>query len=389
MAANHQWGLGRRIGFRFLAVYLALYYLPAPVSGAIDNRIAQWFGWGIFQEGMGTGSGDTALDYLHVGVLLLFTVIAVGVWSVIDRKRANYLTLHLWLRMILRYALASILFDYGLAKVFPTQFRPPTLARLVEPYGDFSPMGVLWTFMGTSMPYTIFSGFAECAAGALLLFRRTTTLGSLISVAVLLNVVVLNFCYDVPVKLYSSHLLLTGVVLAGPDLGKLFDFFVRHRAIGPAAEAGPPLTARWLRVTALAAQCLFVAMIGTRAFASYSMYRSLEPPSFGGIYDVEVAAGIPAADAWKRISFDSAAFAMVMASEGTPYRVPIKYDETSQSLRIGTRTFQMSRADPNRLILLEQEGESQTELRLTRRAKSGFLVLDRGFHWISDTPFNR
>ena len=34
--------------------------------------------------------------------------------------------------------------------------------------------------------------------------------------AVMTNVVILNFCYDVPVKLYSSELLLMAVLLFAP-----------------------------------------------------------------------------------------------------------------------------------------------------------------------------
>lgn len=385
-ASNDEWGLGRRIGFRLLATYLTLYYLPIP--RVIDHEIARWLGLGPYPVGM-TGSGDTALDYLHVSVLLAFTVFIVTIWSVLDQKRTNYQTLHLWLRMILRYALTGTLLSYGLDKVFPTQFRPPTLTRLVEPFGNFSPMGVLWTFMGASMPYTIFSGIAECAAGLLLLFGRTATLGALFSIAVLLNVVVLNFCYDVPVKLFSSHLLLTAIVVAGPDLPKLFDFFVRQRAVGPVAQAGPPLTNRWVRAAALAVQGLFLAMIGVHAIETYSLYRSLDPPSFAGIYDVESADGLRAADDnWKRIAFESAAFAMLITSDGTPLTVPMQYEKESLNLRIGTRTFHMS-VDSDPPILVEGEGESRKELRLKRSQKSGFRLLDRGFHWVSEVPFNR
>jgi hypothetical protein len=49
--------------------------------------------------------------------------------------------------------------------------------------------------------------------GALLLFRRTTTAGALVLIAVLTNIVTLNFSCDVPVKLFSSHLLLMAVSL--------------------------------------------------------------------------------------------------------------------------------------------------------------------------------
>ncbi len=124
---------------------------------------------------------------------------------------------HAWLRLLVRYTLAFTLFGYGFAKIFPLQFPPPRLFRLIQPYGDFSPMGVLWNFMGASVPYQIFSGAAEALGGFLLLFRPTTTLGALVSFAVMANVVALNFCYDVPVKLYSCNLLLMAVFLAAGD----------------------------------------------------------------------------------------------------------------------------------------------------------------------------
>jgi hypothetical protein len=45
-------------------------------------------------------------------------------------------------------------------------------------------MGLLWTFMGASEPYTMFVGFAEMIAGILLFPRKTSTLGALMSVGV-------------------------------------------------------------------------------------------------------------------------------------------------------------------------------------------------------------
>ena len=66
----------------------------------------------------------------------------------------------------------------------------------------------------------------EVLGGVSLIFRRTATLGALISFAVLLNVMVLNYCYDVPVKLYSTNLVLMAAFLAAPDFRRLLDFFV-------------------------------------------------------------------------------------------------------------------------------------------------------------------
>jgi hypothetical protein len=46
-----------------------------------------------------------------------------------------------------------------------------------------------------------------------LLFRKTKTFGSLVCITVLMNIVAMNFCYDVPVKLFSSNLLLMAKLL--------------------------------------------------------------------------------------------------------------------------------------------------------------------------------
>ena len=55
----------------------------------------------------------------------------------------------------------------------------PSIESLRETYGASSPMRLLWTFMGVSAGYRIFSGLAEALPGFLLLFRRTSTVGGL------------------------------------------------------------------------------------------------------------------------------------------------------------------------------------------------------------------
>jgi hypothetical protein len=66
-------------------------------------------------------------------------------------------------------------------------------------------------------------------------------LGALVVLGVLANVVMLNFCYDVSVKLHSSHLLAMTLFVAAADLRRLVDFFVLGRTATPAND--PPLFA--------------------------------------------------------------------------------------------------------------------------------------------------
>jgi hypothetical protein len=301
--------------FRFVACYWLLYALPEqgrtnllqtlPGSQFVTkpyvdmwHAIVPWVAIHVFHLSgravtyFRTGSGDTTLQYIHNLLYIAVALVATLIWSILDSRHTHYKTLHGWLRLLVRYTLAFTLFSYGFAKVFPLQFQPPSLAKLIEPYGEFSPMGVLWSFMGASMPYTIFSGVAEVAGGLLLLFRRTTSLGALVAFAALSNVVALNFCYDVPVKLYSTNLVLMAVFLLAPDLQRLANVLVLNRPARPADLTEPAFPRRWMRIAVLVFWGLFVGYSlynhisgGSRRYRQ--AYITPERPPLYGLYDVE------------------------------------------------------------------------------------------------------
>src|ERR1035438_5178113 len=162
-AALPEWSLLKRIVFRFVCSYLMLYNLPmvghvnllevipgVPWLSERYNRawhaIVPCVAIHVFNlSGPVTvypavnGSGDTTLDYVEDLCLVAAALLATVVWSLIDFKRRDYRRIHFYLRVYVRYALSFTLFGYGFAKVFPTQFIFPTLGRLVEPLGEFSP----------------------------------------------------------------------------------------------------------------------------------------------------------------------------------------------------------------------------------------------------------
>jgi len=213
-----------------------------------------------------TGSGDTARDWIGMLALLVFAAAGAATWSAIAEWgiarrgwRRDYRTLYAWLLLTVRFTLVSILFAYGISKVFDLQFSPPDVRVLNERYGDSSPMGLLWTFVGFSVPYTIFSGVVEVIPGILLLFRRTAVMGALMAAAVMLNVALLNFCYDVPVKLYSSLDVLMALFLLLPDMPSLFQFFLGRR---DARLGGVWVRRSERRSLRVAGYCLWALLIG-------------------------------------------------------------------------------------------------------------------------------
>jgi hypothetical protein len=408
---TQRWSLARRVFFRFAACYWLLYSLPEP--GHVDifrpipggqfvfkpyinlwHVIVPWVATHIFHVTgraatyIQTGSGDTTLRYIQNLLFILLALAATLIWSILDRRRPDYRTLHIWLRLLVRYTLAFTLFSYGFAKVFPLQFQPPALTRLLEPYGEFSPMGVLWSFMGASIPYTILSGAAEVTAGLLLLFRRTKTLGAMAAFAVLLNVAALNFCYDVPVKLYSTNLVLMALFLAAADFGRLLNLFVLNRPAAPADLTGTRFPSRWMRIAATVFWVLFVgnALYGniSGGWKGYrSTYISPRRPLLYGIWDVE--SGPPN---WRRVVVDFPIFLSVRTRDDKAMGYSTEYRDDTITLNKKDQ-LRLSRPDPDHVVLQGTLNGSPATIGLRKVDLNKFLLLNRGFHWISEVPFNR
>jgi uncharacterized membrane protein YphA (DoxX/SURF4 family) len=241
------------------------------------NAVVPWVSNGVlnlrhdFTRGYlntASGSKDTAFVYVQVLCYLVIAVVATIVWSLLDRRRPNYEWMHKWFIVYLRLVLAVGMIPYGVLKMFPLQFPAPSLSRLLQTYGDSSPMGLMWTFMGASRSYSFFGGAAEVLAGILLVIPRLATLGALVCIGVMSNVLMLNLGYDVPVKLGSIHLLLMAGIVVAPDLRRLADFFVLNRRVEP-ANARPLFRVKWLNRSAVALQVAFGVVL-----LSYNLYQS-------------------------------------------------------------------------------------------------------------------
>jgi hypothetical protein len=418
------WGPLTRIVFRFIFVYVGLYAFPSvlentPIVGivvlpyqAFWHVAVPWVGrhlLGLSITKVPTGSGDTAFDYVKVICLLAITVAATAVWTLLDRRRPNYARLDRVLRVLVRYSLGLTMISYGAMKVIPVQMPSPSLGRLVQPFGDASPMGLLWTFMGASRAYEAFAGAGELLGGLLLVFPRTTLLGALLSIGVLAHVVTLNFCYDVPVKLMSSHLLAMAAFLTVPDLRRLADLFLFNRAVGPAA-IGSLFGRSSLDRAARIFRAAFIPLFTLSQFGmAYAMFRSYgdpypKPPLYG-IWDVEEfeADGLArpplSTDGirWRRFIVENADIASVQTMPETGRKLyALTLDRAKKTLTLtqgndpkGGSELAYSEHAPNTLTLEGTFAGQKVRARLRRFDESTFLLMSRGFHWVSEFPFNR
>lgn len=427
-----RWNLSSRLVIRFCFVYFGLYCLVGQIPGililgglvnVVDipdlssfwpmRQAIFWIAAHVFHAKLplvysGSGSGDKTFDWVLVFCLLIFAALATGIWSALDRKRESYGTLFKWFRLFIRFTLASTLLAYGMAKVIPLQMSFPSLTRLIEPFHDFSPMGVLWYSVGASPAYEMFAGSAEMLGGILLIFPRTALLGALVCLADMTQVFLLNMTYDVPVKLFSFHLLLMALFLLAPESRRLANFFFRDRAVGPSTQ--PQLfRTRRANHNALTVQIIFgIWLLGTNAYSGWTGWHTRgggrpKSPLYGiwNVNELSIDGQLRPPlltdyDRWRRAIFefpDSMAFQR-MDDSFARYGASINSNDRTIALsKAGDKNwganFVFRRVVRDQLVLDGRMDSRRVHMQLQLVDRDTFLLVSRGFHWVQDYPFNR
>jgi hypothetical protein len=422
------WTVATRIAFRFCLVYFGLFCLLTQISGSLlpipnleipevsnlwpTRQIVTWAAVHIFGVTHPliymSGSGDKVFDWVLVLCLLVVAAATTIVWSILDRTRRNYVALHKWFRVAVRLALASQMLGYGLIKLVPLQMPFPHLVRLLEPFGNFSPMGVLWSSVGASPAYEMFAGSAEVLAGVLLIVPATATLGALVCLADCIQIFTLNMTYDVPVKLLSFHLILMCLFLLAPECRRLADFFILNRVPGPSTRV-PLFRTRCARRMAVAAQIVFgLCLLGTNIYGSWSdwhTYGGGAPKSpLYGIWNVDQLSIdgqvrpplLTDAERWHRVVFDSPETMSFqnMDDSFAHYRAAISTgDETIALIKLTDgrwkANFKYQRTRGNQLTLDGEMDDHKIHMQLQLVDRNSFRLVSRGFHWVQEIPVNR
>jgi uncharacterized membrane protein YphA (DoxX/SURF4 family) len=347
-------------------------------------------------------AAGTPCSIVELVAKVLLTVATVALWSALARRRREHVRLDAALRVYLRYLLGFTVAIYGLAKMVEGQFPIPGPGRMLDRIGELSPMGLLWTFMGHSPGYCAFTGLAELLGGVLLFYRHTTKAGALMIVAVMANVVTLNFCYDVPVKIFSTHLLLIAGFLLLPDLGRLANFFLFNRPI-PLVPLRPPFGSpafqRWY--TRLKPIVLAAILVGSAVVMSVAGTPLSEgqPGELAGTWDVETFTRDSQVHPplftdrlrWRFLAVDHRGNTTVRFADETTDHFDISAVDGRVSFASAFRgravgDFDYHLSDRDHVALVGKL--DNIDVRMTLRRHGSWLLPTRGFHWVSEAPFN-
>lgn len=400
------WSPARRVLFRVLFVFVLLFLsLPAPLNLApglsgFTNPI-----WTSFALRLGavlglqvpihgdTGSSDGMRDWLILASVLVVSIAVAAVWSAVQRAPTRHGKLLDFLELYCRVSLVQMLAVYGAIKVLALQFPLPDAATLLLSYGESSPMKLMWTFMGASPTYQRFGGWMEVFAAALLLTRRTRTLGALLACGVMGNVFVMNLCYDIPVKIGSGTLLGLAMFLAALDAPRLLSMLVLNRPTEP-VEYGPEFwgTGRWVWLRRgltglfMGSSFVFVAMVVAGGPPTEN------PKSISGAYEILSTEGV---EGLSRVAF-STRDGRVFFSDGRSQSFLVKQNFDEHRLTLSTRSdgaaldanlVRSEGTEPNTFTFSGSWNGSPVQLHTRWMDLSTPRLLHRGFHWVNEAPY--
>jgi hypothetical protein len=418
---NPPWSLATRIAFRYTFAYFILWVYPRAVgslgSGVkysnplrdMWHAVVPWVGThilhltGDFTE-VANGSGDQLYDYVLIFCIAVTAAVITLIWSVLDRKRDNYRVMFEWTRILMRIVLTVAMLSYGANKLWWSQFPAPKLTRLIEPYGQTQPADLLWTFMGMSRAYSLFGGMGEMLGALLLIVPQMVTLGALVTVAVMTNVLMLNLAYDVPRKIYSIHLIALCVFLMLPDLRRMLDFFVLNRK----TQLTKPVPLFKDKLLNGGVVVLYLAIAGAAfldqgkfSYAAANSSASQLPAPVRGIWTVdemkidgiEHPPMVTDSERWRRVVLDGPYEFDIQPMDGPVNRYLMKPVPAKQRFVLvkpnaltAQYTFSYQTPQPDALELEGDLEGHQVSAKLSRVDLSdplNFALTNRGFHWIN------
>jgi len=406
------WSFPRKLAFRGMVSFILLFLLSFPTPPHVVPDLAVMMA--PFSEALVQFSADQIFNlqcsyapelisdstglYIHAFNLLVIALVVSIVWTFLERKNINYQKLSYWFLVVVSYYLAFQLLTYGFNKIFKWQFYLPDPNTLYTRVGETPRDLLFWSVMGTSYSYNIFAGSMEVLAALLLIYRRTRLLGALISLGVMVNIVMINFGFNISVKFYSSFLMLLSVVIIGPHLNRLVQFFLKEESAEPWRGWRPKWGGKQKRMIYAGLKTLVILILFFDVLAPYfetgSFNSDTAPrPPMHGAYQVHSfqldGAGAAPGQTWKRVFVHRKGYLIIQTQTDIVESFPLSYAEDLQAWQISSvsgklMTFQLGRQQDGTIHLAGEYFGSSVELDLETLPWEDLPLLQNEFDWTMD-----
>lgn len=410
-AYKDNWSAGSKLFFRFIFSYFLLYIFFLFANGLFEVPF-KWIGKNLVgvsynYDVSGYGSGDNTYAYITLFVNFILAVIITVVWSIIQKYRKSYNKAFYWFLVVLRSFMVAAMFLYGFVKVFQIQFQQPSFVKLLQPLGEYSPMGLAWAYMGYSKGFGMFAGIMEILGGVLLIWRRTSTLGAFIVMGVMIQVAMMNLMFDIPVKLFSIHLVAMATILFMTDIKRFSSVFLTNKSTEAYSYYHPITFKSYHKTIIVLKKILLPIILVTGTILSYLGHLNISNknhrPKFYGIWKTKtflrnndtISPLITDHTRWNYLLIErkDRAFVKTMTDEILIYtfmtdsiknRISVYIEDGAKD----SLNFKY-KAENSKVLKLNGKLENDSlSITFTKIELEEFPLMSRGFHWINERPFN-
>jgi len=223
---------------------------------------------------------------------------------------------------------------------------------------------------------------------------------------VMSNVAILNFTYDVPVKLFSTNLLLMAVFIACADYTRLLGVLVLNRDAKRREERPLFATRRWNMVAAGVGGAFVLFVMGQDLVRSISLHSETKTAMRAPLYGAYIVEEFrrngqvvpPANDSttWTRVAFSLFNRMTIRLGNDSIVRYGAQMDTVKHTMTVATRfgpelkaAFAYASSDSIRVTLNGHINSDSIAVRLRRIDPAHIPLASRGYNWIQELPFNR
>ena len=305
-----QWRKWQLIVFRFLFIFFLYFIIPIDPSiyqKIIDLPWSENPFYGLFVLFRYQPEFIPLVDSEGVPVLGLasysnwligFAIAIIGafIWTIRDSDRKEYNTLYYWLRVLVRYRLALLLFAYGIYKLFLLQIPSASLSNLFTHYGDAYAWKVYYQTTSLSNFYVSFLGGVEILGALLLLFRRTEIWGAGLILGYIGNVAVANSFYDLGDLSLSTFVVFSAAFVFSSQVIRLQQLLLKEQRVDTNSLIVDYDNVSWLKWRKITRIALFLILFlltwsgfaeSLKGFGSYKYPQTAGLSDAYGVYDVK------------------------------------------------------------------------------------------------------
>lgn len=326
-------------------------------------------------------------------ILAIITALLINLWKGWPQYRDKVLRIF----YTLFYCYLSLqLLKYGADKIFKNQFYLPEPNILYTPLGRVNKDLLYWSSMGTSHFYSVFLGSLEIVAAVLIFTRRFRPAGLLLSFGILLNVVVINFAFDISVKLFSIFLFFLTAYLSAPYFSRIARILFSTGKVKAHPQAEPLLKnvflsgfLKWFAAGIICLESLYPVL------KSGQVNGDLAPrPFLHGAYQVTIPAAGHEADsaeqAIRRFYIHKDGYLIFEDQDNNMKDYRLQYDTVNKRLLLTDYekrqiTVEYAYAPYDSILILRFPGTGGVHRIIGKEINWRKMpALQKGFHWTVD-----